>query len=76
MYQAKLRECLLNREALLSNSTCVHEVVPGKLDIKYSIYQSRSWFALETSDYEVIIDICFDSTLSTMSFKKCSVMLT
>ena len=34
VYQAKIKEHLLNCQTLLSDSTCVPEAEPGKLDIK------------------------------------------
>ena len=34
VYQARLRECLLTSRGLSSDSTCVLEAEPGKLDIK------------------------------------------
>ena len=34
VYQARLRECMLNRPASLAMSTSDLEALPGKLDIK------------------------------------------
>ena len=52
MYQARLREHLLISRGLQlpSDSTCVLEAEPGKLDIK------RHSFTLQTSEYDVMID--------------------
>ena len=70
--------CLLSyfveSRGLLSDSTCVLKAEPGKLDIKRCepsivFYQFTSCFALQTSDYDVIIDIHVDSTSFTTSLK-------
>ena len=58
---------------LPSDSTCVIEAKPGKLYIKrhkYSIYQFKSWFTLQTSNYDVSIDLCVDSTSNNDAIQK------
>ena len=48
---------------LTNDSACILKAEPGKLDIErhtswYSIYQFTSWFTPQTSNYDVIIDVC------------------
>ena len=53
-------------------STCVVKAEPCKLGIKRrKLGRFKSCFTLQTSDYDVIIDLRDDSKSSTMSFKKC-----
>ena len=64
-----------------TDSTCILEAEPGKLDIKktgtwYSIYQFTSWFTLQTSDYDVNIYFPVDLTSLMTSYKKCNVIMT
>ena len=61
---------------LLSDSTCVLEAKPGKLDIKrrepgilFISLQSDS-HTFQTSSYDVIIIFCVNSLSLMMSFKK------
>ena len=71
---------LVTSRGLPSNSTCVLKTEPGKLDIKRHepgiLFISLTLgFALQTSDYEVIIDVCVDSASLGTSFKKCNVIM-
>ena len=67
---------LVELRSLPSDSTCVLEAEPGKLDIERREPGFTHWFTLQNGDlYDVIIDFRVYSTLST-SFKKCKVMLT
>ena len=77
IYGHLIRECLLNREACRAIQHCVLEAEPGKLDIKrrrqwYSIYQFTSWFTLQTSDYDLIIDVRDDLMSLMMPLKGAS----
>ena len=77
----KASRMLVELRGLPSDSTCILEGMPAKLDIKrtwYSIYQLHvtSWFTVKTSDYDVIIDFCIDSVSLATSFKKCNVIIT
>ena len=64
---------LVESRGLQSDSTCILEAEPGKLDIKtqtwYYIYQ----FTLFTCG--VIIEFRVDSMSLTMSLKKCNIMM-
>ena len=42
----------------------------------YSIYQFTHYFTLQTSDYDVIFDVCVDLASLATSFKKCNVIMT
>ena len=64
-----------SRECLPSDSTCVLEGEPGKLDISKDA-NVVSWFTLKTSKYDVIIDVRGDFMSLTTSFKKCNVIMT
>ena len=64
-----------------SESTCLLEAKPGKLDIKrhdsdilFISLQVGSLFKLAIID--VIIDFCVDSASLATSFKKCNVSMT
>ena len=59
---------LVESRGLLSDSTCVLEAEPGKLDIRYSIHQFTYWFTLQASDYDITIDFCVDLASLTTSF--------
>ena len=72
----RLRERLLNHEACRRI-----QHVFGKLDIKrsgqwYSINKFTSWFSLQTSDYDLIIDVRGDSMSLTMPLKKGILIMT
>ena len=41
-----------------------------------SIYQLTYCFSRQTSDFDIIIDICDDSVSLATSFKKCNVIMT
>ena len=71
VYQARLRERLLTSRGLPSDSTCVLQAKPGKLDIKrraLGILFTR-WFTLHTSDYGVISEFRVNAMSLTTSFK-------
>ena len=57
-YQAKLLECLLNREAEACRAIQHAFLKPSQVNLisKDAIYAFTSWFTLQTSDYDVIID--------------------
>ena len=64
---------MLNRSASLAMSTCVLKAEPGKLESKRRepgiLFISYSWLnTLQTSDYDVIFDICVDSASLATSF--------
>ena len=72
---------IVESRGLASDSTCILKAEPGKLDIKRPklgilFYLFTSWFTLQTSDYDVIIDLCINSMSLTTSFIKCNVKLT
>ena len=60
-----------------SDSICVLKAEPGKLDIKRRepgiLFISNT---LQTSDYDVIFDVCVNSASLATSFKKCNVIMT
>ena len=73
VYQAGLWERLLTSRGLPSDSTCVLEAEPDKLDIKWRelgilfiCLPIGSLF--QTSDYDVIMDFCVDSASLATSF--------
>ena len=71
----KALRMLLESRGLPSDSTCILEAEPGKLDIKktrtwYSINQFTHWFTRQTSDYDIIIDFCVYSASLATSFQK------
>ena len=52
---------------------------PGKLQKTqtwYSVYLFTHWFALQTSNYDLIFDFCVDSASLATSFKKWNVIMT
>ena len=55
-YQARLRECLLNREALSSESTCILKAKSGEPDIKSRQAGITHRFTHQIGDYDLIID--------------------
>ena len=56
-----------------SNSSLVNLISKDpNLVFDLSVYK----FTLQTSDYDIIIEISVDSMSLTMSFKKCNVMIT
>ena len=72
---------MLTSRGLPSDSTCVLNAEPGKLDIKrrepgilFIIYPLLN--ILKTSDSDVIFDIYTDSASLATSFKKCNVIMT
>ena len=72
---------MLASRGLPSDSTCVLNAEPGKLDIKrrepgilFIIYPLLN--ILKTSAYDVIFDIYTDSASLATSFKKCNVIMT
>ena len=78
-----LQERLLASQGLPGNSTCILKAEPGKLDMKrpepgilYITCSLPSWFTLQTSKYDVMIDYCVDSASLATSFKKCNVIMT
>ena len=61
VYEARLRERMLNRSASLAMSTSILQALPGKLDIKrrepgFLFISLPSWFTLQTREYYVMID--------------------
>ena len=81
VYQARLSEGLLTSQGLLSNSTCILEDQPGKLDIKRRepgilCISLPSWFTLQTSEYDVMINFWVESASLATPFKKCNVIMT
>ena len=61
VYQTRLRERLLNREACRAIQHAFSKPLPGELDIKRHkpgilLYQFYHCFTLQTSDYDAIID--------------------
>ena len=66
VYKARLRKRLL---------TCVLKAEPGKPHIKrhepgIPFFSLTLGFALQTSDSDIIIDVCVNSMSLTTSFKK------
>ena len=49
---------------------------PGKAQTWYSIYKFANCFTLNLNDYNVIDDLCVDSSSLAMLFKKCNVIMT
>ena len=71
----KASRTLVESRGLSSDSTCVLEAEPGKLDIKRGkpcilFISLQICVTLQTSEYDVIIDVCVDLTSLTTSFKK------
>ena len=73
IYQAGLRECMLNRKPHGStfSKPCLINFIS-----KDTIYQFLSCFTRQTSDYDRVIDFRVNSTSLTTLFKKCKVMMT
>ena len=72
---------MLTSRGLPSDSTCVLNAEPDKLDIKrrepgilFIIYPLLN--ILKTSNYDVIFDIYTDSASLATSSKKCNVIMT
>ena len=63
---------------LSSDSICVLKAESGKLDInrRNLSVQLTHCFTLQTSDYDVIIDLCVYSASLATSLKKCNVIMT
>ena len=76
----RFRERLLTSRGLLSDSTCILEAEPGKLDIKRRgpgiLFISLQVDSLFKLDYDVILEFRVDSMSLTTSFQKCNVMMT
>ena len=73
-YQAMLRERLLTSRGLPSDSICVLEAEPGKLDIKRHepgilFIMSSRCITLQTSEYDFIFDFCVDSASLATTLK-------
>ena len=62
----KRSSSFVESQGLPSDSTCVLEAEPGKLDIKRGkpgiLFQFTSWFTRQTSDYDFVINFRVDST--------------
>ena len=73
---------MLTLRGLPSDSTCVLQAEPGKLDIKRCepgiLFISLPIVenTLQTSDYDIIFDFCVYSASLATSFKKCNVIMT
>ena len=64
---------------LASDSTCVLQTEPGKLDIKRrepGILFINLSIVEHSSNYDVIFDFCVDSASLATSFKKCNAIMT
>ena len=70
----------MTSRGLLSDSTCVLEAEPGKLDIKRRepgiLFINLPSLTLLTCEYDVMIYFRVDSASLATSFKKCNVIMT
>ena len=51
-------------------------LISNDANLVYSFYQLNHCFTLQTSNYDVIFDLCVDSASLAESFKKCNVIMT